>query len=165
MASVVLWVAVLPLAGLVADGVRDQSSAEADRQAAERHEVVATVVTTPSLTTAVPSTASSTAAVTWTAPDGHDVRDTVPVPLATSRGSEITVWTTYDGRLTQPPLNSRQVEARADTTAVVVQLVATSAIWLALLGVRRSLDRRRYRDWESEWAVFDRDLRGEPPAT
>lgn len=156
LAAVLLCVAALPLAGLVRAEVRDLSLVAADSQAGDRQPVAATVVGDPVTTGPVAGNASTTAEVAWIRPNGHGARADVPVPMTAVSGSEVTVWTDADGDLTDPPLAPSQVDARAGVAAAAVQLAAMALVWIALLGVRRAINLRRYHRWDAEWLSIGR---------
>jgi hypothetical protein len=87
----------------------------------------------------------------WTAHDGSVITGEIPVPLATTVGSTQWLWTTADGRLTNPPLQDSQVKAQAHV-AEGFGLV-TLAVLLAITGLvtRWTLDKRRMAAWDAEW--------------
>jgi hypothetical protein len=121
-------------------------------QEASRHQVTA-VVSQP-----VPNTQGGgigslnhLTAARWTAQDGRAVTGEIPVPEGTAAGVAVTVWTTSDGQLTDPPLTDSQVASQqnlAETFSVIVLAIA-----LAVTGVlaRWALDKRRMAAWDADW--------------
>jgi hypothetical protein len=87
----------------------------------------------------------------WTARDGTVITGEIPVPLGTGAGSTQWLWTTADGRLTNPPLEDSQVTGQAHV-AEGFGLV-TLAVLLAITGLvtRWALDKRRMAAWDAEW--------------
>lgn len=121
-------------------------------QEASRHQVTAVV------SRAVPNTQGGgigsldhLAPARWTAPDGRAVAGQVPVPEGTAAGMAVTVWTTSDGQLADPPLTDSQVASQehlAETLAVLVLAIAV-AVTGAL--ARWALDKRRMAAWDADW--------------
>lgn len=87
----------------------------------------------------------------WTAPDGTRITGQVLVPAGTRRGAAVPVWTTWQGAITDPPLQSSQVIAQADFAAVFSVLCLAGLLGGAGAATRRLLDRRRMTDWGTEW--------------
>jgi hypothetical protein len=87
----------------------------------------------------------------WTAHDGTVISGEIPVPLATPVGSTQWLWTTADGRLTNPPLQDSQVTGQAYVTEGFA--VVTLAVLLTITGLvaRWTLDKRRMAAWDAEW--------------
>jgi hypothetical protein len=153
--AVLLCLASLPLAALVGIMVRGELMNLAERQARTRLPVVGTVLDLPGSAVRGAAYPSRRALVAWTTADGLEGSGTVTVPGDAGSGSHVTVWTTSKGLPTHPPLTPSQVTADAAAAAVSVEGSAMGCVWLAWLVVRRSLDRRRYRAWESEWVEID----------
>ena len=95
------------------------------------------------------------ASATWTGRDGRPASGSIVVRIGARAGDQQTIWLDEQGHVVDPPMTTR-------TAAGLLVLVAAGA-WLALgvlfLAIRRtagwSLDRRRDRSWEDEWASFD----------
>jgi hypothetical protein len=87
----------------------------------------------------------------WTAPDGTRITGQVLVPAGTRGGAAVPVWTTWQGAITDPPLQSSQVIAQADFAAVFSVLCLAGLLGGAGAATRRLLDRRRMTDWGTEW--------------
>lgn len=95
------------------------------------------------------------ASVRWTAPDGKKVTGEIPVPSGTAPGATVTVWTTRDGQVADPPLEDSQVASRVLLTEVVS--VAGLALGTVIIGAlaRRELNRRRMAAWDEDWRVTE----------
>ena len=95
--------------------------------------------------------ADPSAQARWTAHDGTVITSEISVPLGTAAGSTQWLWTTADGRLTNPPLQDSQVTGQA-YVAEGFGLV-TLAVLLAITGLvtRWTLDKRRMAAWDAEW--------------
>ncbi|MEU6403406.1 hypothetical protein [Streptomyces sp. NPDC046985] len=95
------------------------------------------------------------ATVRWSGPDGSAHTDRTRVPADARPGSHITVWTDGHGTLTPAPASA------ADTAfqSVLGGLWAGAAAAGLVLGgaklVRSRLDRRRFAQWDEEWARAD----------
>jgi hypothetical protein len=120
-------------------------------QAASRREVAAVVLTAAGAPAVGSPNLTSITSARWTAPDGTVVTSELPVPVGTSAGATVRVWTTRDGQLTSHPISESQVASLADLGEITG--AATVAALLALVGVlaRRSLDKRRMAAWEADW--------------
>jgi hypothetical protein len=86
----------------------------------------------------------------WSA-GGQQHSGDIPAVAGSRAGSRQIVWLNTAGQVQVPPLTARQVgnRARADTVMALAALAALLAAlrWLA----RRALNRRRLRNWETEW--------------
>jgi hypothetical protein len=91
----------------------------------------------------------------WTAPDGKTMTGQVSVQPGTPAHTRLTVWTTHDGQLTDPPLQDSQVAEQADLAEITA--VAALAILLTITGLltRRALDKHRMADWEADWRTTE----------
>ena len=87
----------------------------------------------------------------WTAHDGTVVTGEIPVPPGATAGAIQWLWTTADGRLTDPPLEDSQVTGQAQVAEVLG--VVTLAVLLTTAGLvtRWTLDKRRMAAWDAEW--------------
>ena len=87
----------------------------------------------------------------WTAHDGKVVTGDIAVPLGAAVGSTQWLWTTADGRLTDPPLQDSQVTGQAYFAEGAA--VFTLAVLVTITGLlaRRTLDKRRMAAWDTEW--------------
>jgi hypothetical protein len=149
--AVLLCPGIAPLAALVGIMVCGELLNLAERQARTRLPVVGIVLDQPGSADRGAAYPSRRALVAWTTADGLESSGTVTVPRDAGSGSHVTVWTTSQGVPTHPPLTPSQVTADAAAVAVSVVGSAMGFVRLAWRVVRRSLDRRRYRAWESEW--------------
>jgi hypothetical protein len=92
----------------------------------------------------------------WTAPNGKQVVDVIPVLAGTPIGTREPAWTTFNGQLAAPPLLDSQVDdltTLGQATSVVALVVTLTLGWA---GVRRGLDRRRFAAWDADWQAIDR---------
>lgn len=123
------------------------------QQATERQVTAVTVEAAPQ---PQQSRVAYTAALArWTAPDGKQVADDIPVPAGTPVGTRELAWTTLNGQLAAPPLLDSQVDdltTLGQATSVVALVVALTLGWA---GVRRGLERRRFAAWDADWQAID----------
>jgi hypothetical protein len=89
--------------------------------------------------------------IRWTNADGREGVGTTSVSANVSRGTELVVWTTADGRLVGATLTSSQIVTAAVLSALALQAAVTGFAYAAFRGIRRALDRRRYHAWDAEW--------------
>ncbi|WSW31238.1 hypothetical protein OG426_01300 [Streptomyces canus] len=92
------------------------------------------------------------AKVRWTAPDGVTRTGVARVEPGRATGTSVTVWIDRQGDLVRTPPTAAESRLQSALTGVLVAVGTGAAVfgcgWLA----RLRLDRRRMRDWESEWA-------------
>jgi len=137
------------LAGVVTAHAADSVFAQ---QRAERIPVSAVLVSD----TTQPGAKSyyrALAKVSWTLPDGSSRTGNTLVDTGLKAGSHIVVYTDRQGQLsTQPPSPSA-----GDVEAAVLGTTAGLGVTGLALGAgalaRVRLDRRRFRQWGSEWAM------------
>ncbi|GAA2657088.1 Rv1733c family protein [Streptomyces lunalinharesii] len=156
LATGVLIAVAAPAAGVVAGSAVD---AAAHRESASWRPVSAVVTQEPATRITVDSGTGTGGrvhtTVRWTAPD-HTVR-TGETTLAAGVhvGDRTTVWLDRNGALVRDP--STPTDSLAES--VVAGTVVGSAAGLLFFGAERLtvrlLDRRRYAQWEKEWAEVD----------
>ena len=87
----------------------------------------------------------------WTAHSGKVVTGDIAVPLSAAVGSTQWLWTTADGRLTNPPLQDSQVTGQAYVTEGFAVVVLAVLLTITGLVTRWTLDKRRMAAWDAEW--------------
>ncbi|GGX12672.1 MULTISPECIES: hypothetical protein [Streptomyces] len=156
LATGVLIAVAAPTAGVVAGSVVD---AAAHRQSADWQPVSAVVTKEPAARVNVDSGTGTGSrvqtTVRWTAAD-HSVRtgETV-VATGVHVGDHTTVWLDRSGKLVRDP--GTPTDSLAES--VVAGTVVASGTGLLLYGAEKAgvrlLNRRRYAQWEKEWAELD----------
>lgn len=95
------------------------------------------------------------ATVRWTAADGAARTGVTTVSPDLRAGDRTTAWLDRHGALVRDPVTPRQ----ATGESIAVGTVAGTSAGLLLLGAQRTgralLNRRRYAQWEREWAAED----------
>jgi hypothetical protein len=119
-------------------------------QEASLRQVTATVLTL------TPPPASSyyspwQAKARWTAPDGREVTNEVPVPFGTAGGAKLEVWTDFTGDLSTAPLLDSQVADQTDFAEVLGVIVSAGVLALAGALTRWMLNKRRMAAWDADW--------------
>ncbi|MFJ4201162.1 hypothetical protein ACIP2Y_16230 [Streptomyces sviceus] len=92
------------------------------------------------------------AKVRWSSPDGSTRTGLARVERGTAAGTSVTVWVDRSGEVVRAPLTAAEARLQSVLTGV---LVAAGTAGLVLGGGRLALlrlERRRLRDWETEWA-------------
>jgi hypothetical protein len=148
--SALLVLLAVPVALAVATTVATDTAAQARQQQAERSRVPA-VLLEDATTITGSSTVQAAAPVVWTAPDGSDREGTVTVPVGTSAGETVRIWTDAEGRRTGEPLTPGAVRLAAVVSGVVTVLVAVAGSAGLHAGVCALLDRSRAHRWAREW--------------
>lgn len=151
----IVFAAAAPFAALASGGWALASGRQAQlAQEASWHQIPALVLKVSSGLQGTGGYAAyyaSQAQARWTAPDGRVVTGEISVPPGTAAGATLSLWSTDDGQLTDPPLQDSQVTCQAYLAGA--SGVAVLAALLALIGLlaRRALDRRRMSAWDAEW--------------
>jgi hypothetical protein len=149
IAALLLWIAAIPLAVRVGVAVHDGLAA----QAATATSWQAVVLSDPVCPTWREACLPNTATAGWTTAHHVDHTAVTRVPLGARRGSHFTLWTDGAGRPTTPPASPTIRWTDGLVAAAGVLLGALAVLGLALLALRRALDRRRYRAWDLEWLL------------
>ncbi|MFL6126012.1 hypothetical protein [Actinophytocola sp.] len=95
----------------------------------------------------------------WRTPDGKVHTGLVYAEDGLTSGAEVPVWVDASGRPGDPPMSGLEIVCAAVLIAVLGWLVAAGSLAVAAVGLRRALDRRRFRAWETEWARVEPDWR------
>ncbi|MFC8434968.1 hypothetical protein [Streptomyces sp. NPDC057253] len=91
------------------------------------------------------------AKVRWTAADGSAHTGLTRTEPGRAKGSSVTVWIDRRGDLARAPLTAGEARLQSALAGVLVA-VGTGAVAFGCGRLARlRLDRRRMRDWESEW--------------
>jgi hypothetical protein len=159
-ARVLLLVVVLtavPVALAVATATATQTRSVADAEAADRHQVTATLAEDAVVSAADTGQAGpgTSVAATWTAPPGIARTGVVHVPAAAKAGATVTIWVDRKGAVTTKPLGGADVVARAISYSVPTFFGTSALAILGYVGLRGLLDRSRMRRWTADWAVVE----------
>jgi hypothetical protein len=147
----------LPIALAVATATYSGAVAEATAQAAERHQVAAT------LTEDAPPASDNNgvappkvrAMVVWVGPSGLERADRVIVPPGTDTGAVVHIWVDREGEPTTRPLTDGDVTARSAASGLLTYLSIASVAGGLFFAFRKALDRSRMRRWDADWAVVE----------
>ncbi|MFF9020168.1 Rv1733c family protein [Streptomyces eurythermus] len=142
------------LAGLAAVGAVEHGLA---RERSLRRPTVARVVTPlPAKSAAredrAPAGERVWTDVRWTAVDGSSHTGRIRVRSGSAPGTPVTVWTDPRGRLVDRPTSASEAALRATLIGLLVGVSAAAVPCVAGLAVRGRLERRRMREWDTEWA-------------
>ncbi|MFI0786278.1 hypothetical protein ACH4Q6_11845 [Streptomyces lydicus] len=95
------------------------------------------------------------ATVRWTAPDGTVRTGETAVAPGLRAGDRTTAWLDRNGSLLRNPVTAEDALAQS----IAVGVVTASSTGLLLLGLNKAgvllLNRRRYTQWEKDWAETD----------
>ncbi|MET8455625.1 Rv1733c family protein [Streptomyces parvulus] len=149
----VVWLLVAvaaPVAGILGAQASAHSSAQ---RRADRHPVTAVLSSDASRDSLAGGTTGGRvdAAVRWTAPDGtrHSGKATVDENM--KAGSQVTVWTDRQDRLTPAPPSATQAGVDAAFMGAASTFAVVTAAAAGYYGSKLVLDRRRRAAWEDEW--------------
>lgn len=148
--TVLLLLVAAPIAGTHLAAQRQADQHARDR-AVPTYRVTATVGPAPSGDSQMAGPATGRAA-RWTGPDGKPHSGSVVAPSSMRSGQTMTIWTDAHGHQRTRPRTEAQVRADASAFGGFV----AGGIVFGGLGVvwagRRLLDRRRFADWDAQWA-------------
>jgi hypothetical protein len=147
----------LPIALAVATATHSGALAEATAQAAERHQVDATLTEDAPPVSHSTETASPRprAAVAGAGPSGLIREAHVAVPPGARAGSVVSIWVDREGDPTTRPLSDGDVAALSTGAALFTYLGISSGACGLYFAFRKTLDRSRMRRWDADWAVVE----------
>jgi hypothetical protein len=143
-----------PIALSVAVRTYSDTHRQAVAQAAERHQVPATLVADAPIMGQGSDQAvtRSRAMAVWTGASGQQQQGSVVVPAGTVAGSTVRVWLDRAGRVADTPLTDDDAVTRAVGYALVTALLVATGAVAAYGAVLMALERSRARSWAAEWA-------------
>ncbi|WP_330231252.1 hypothetical protein OHA40_01405 [Nocardia sp. NBC_00508] len=149
--ALVFLIVVPVLAVTVGGGVYRVETAAVQAETARLHQVDATVIETgkaPLYAPVVP------ARVSWKDAEGVTHTSDYQSTTVVEPGSTVSIWLNEDGAVVEPPSATQAASKAVLLTSgalLGVSVVFAGTYWL----LRRGLDRRRLRQWESEWVAAD----------
>ncbi|MGQ4601219.1 Rv1733c family protein [Nocardia sp. R6R-6] len=149
--ALVFLIIVPVLAVIVGGGVYRMETAAVQAETARLHRVDATVIEAgraPLYAPVIP------ARVSWKDAAGGTHTGDYQSTTVVQPGSTVSIWLNDGGSIVEPPSSTRAVSKAVLLTSaalVGVAVVHGGSYWL----VRRRLDRRRLRQWETEWVAAD----------
>jgi hypothetical protein len=147
-----------PLVALgVGNWMHHAATAEARRQAAQRHTARAVLLQPtplPAATMAIPRWGDQAwVRARWEINGAATRTGHVLATLGLPAGSLVTIWLDASGRLTVPPLQPGQIADRTVAVAALAPAILAIALLAALWLARRLVDRRRLADWDAAWSA------------
>ncbi|MEU3346760.1 hypothetical protein ABZ723_17575 [Streptomyces sp. NPDC006700] len=149
----VLAVAGGVLAGVLTAGAMQQA---ADRVRADTHSVPA-MVTQEATRGAVRPVGSvlGWGTVRWTDADGSAHTGRTRVPVSATPGDHVTVWANGQGTLTPPPASAADIAFQTTLGGLWAGTTTAGVVIGGAKLARIRLDRRRFTQWDEEWARVD----------
>ncbi|WP_069160849.1 Rv1733c family protein [Nocardia altamirensis] len=152
VALALVFLIILPVLIMsVGTRVYRTESAAVQAETAQLRQIEATVTATgkaPLYAPIMPAT------VQWKDADGTLHTDDYQSPTVVEPGATVTLWLNGAGRIVEPPSQSKALsKALLLTTGAVFG--ATVLLAGCYVGLRHTLDQRRLRMWEMEWATAD----------
>ncbi|MCK2216911.1 hypothetical protein MF672_024410 [Actinomadura sp. ATCC 31491] len=96
----------------------------------------------------------------WTTPEGVARTGDVVAPGLAASGTQVRIWIDGQGRPATPPKKPLEIRFRGAGMTVFVLLTAAMLAAMGLMTGQWLLDRRRYRHWDTAWAVADKRWHG-----
>ena len=135
--------------------------ATAEQQARSRHKVVATLLEdAPEVGAGGAGPAKVLAE--WRTPDGPRT-GRVLTEDGRDKGEHVTTWLNERGKPVNAPAGPGEAAFAGGLVAITGWLTAACLLALVHGGLKRLLDRRRYREWADEWALVEPRWRIGPP--
>jgi hypothetical protein len=157
LVALVLLPVMLTLGSLTYADLAEQS----EQQSRSRHETVAVLTEdAPTVTTGTYGGvvgAKSKVAARWQLPDGTTRTGDVDADDGSKAGAEVSVWLDESGKPVSAPISTVDSVGAGVLVAVFGWLTTVALLALVCWGMHRALDRRRYRNWDSEWARVEPD--------
>jgi hypothetical protein len=167
--AAVLWFALaaalllVPVGAAVGTSYRNASDASAEMHRAELREVSArTLESTEGLVPTAPGDVLTAVHVSYFDPSGAERQGTTNVVIGTKAGAEVTVWLNQNGEIVRAPASHGDAAAIGTWIGMLTVAGSWLLLWGAVRLARVPLDRRRAREWSTEWLdVAPRWLRGQ----
>lgn len=158
LGAVLLALGAVPVAAMIGSSSYAGRIRAAGEQRAEHHQAAATLLGGASVAgIAAPSERRGRqATVRWNASGGTASIARGAVPTGSRAGDTVTIWFDPAGHAVPPP----QTPAEVSIQAIGLGLALWSGVVAVLAGAvaytHRLLQRRRYADWERQWARLNR---------
>ncbi len=153
LAAVLLAVLLVPMMLVAGSLTYAGTMATAEQQARSRHQVVATLLDdAPHIGEGGPGPARVLAR--WRTPAGLQT-GRVQTEDGRAAGDRVRTWLNEAGEPVNPPAGAAEAAFAAVLVAVTGWLTAASLLLALHSGLKRLLDRRRYREWTREWALVE----------
>ncbi|MFI0514896.1 hypothetical protein ACH3Y9_33580 [Streptomyces sp. WSLK1-5] len=149
------WIAALLVGLLAGQAAAAVTQDTLDARRAAAHPVSAVLTENADRTPALTGDGTGgtvQARVRWTAPDGTVRTGLARVVPGRSADTSVKVWIDHGGNLVREPPGAEEARLQSALTGVLVALVAGSVPYGCGCLARLRLERRRLRDWETEWA-------------
>jgi hypothetical protein len=153
----VLLVPIMLMAGSLTYG---SIITTAEQQARTRHQVVATLLE-DTMKTSADGSGPYRVRARWLSAEGPRT-GRVLADKGLQTGDRIRIWLDEKGRPVTAPAGAGEAALAAALVVITGWLTAAGVLGLVHGGVKRLLDRRRYREWEREWAQVEPRWRAGP---
>ena len=167
--SLLVAVLLLPVLAGLGLAVDRNLLADAARQRAQGHVVVATLlgdappVVVDGAGQLVAGSVQTPA--TWRLPDGTPTQGRVPADRGLRTGAQVHVWVDATGCPAPHPIPATRAAAIGVLVGAGAWATAVLVLALGFWGVRQGLDRHRSRAWSREWALIAPDSSGRGTST
>lgn len=145
---VVLGVVLVPMMLMAGSLTYGSIMASSERAARTRHQVIATLVEDVPRAT---ENSSGRVLARWPTPTGQRT-GRVPAGEGKVAGDHVRTWLDETGRPAIEPASPQDAAVGGALVAITGWLTAAGMLGLLHGGIKRLLDRRRYRAWGMEWA-------------
>jgi len=149
---------LLPVMLMFGSNVHADMTATAEQQAAARHHTVGVLlVDAPDAVSGhgTADTGESNVLAEWRLPDGTKHSGRVVASDGLPAGAHVDIWLDDNGKLVDRPLSEADATAGGATVALTGWVTAVGLLVLAQVAVHFTLNRRRYRAWDRQWALVE----------
>lgn len=154
--AVLLFLGCVPLVTRpVMTAVHDSAVRTARAQARHRHPVGAVVPHGARPAVAMDGIIPDRVAARWPGPDGRWHHGYIEMSMRVPAGGVARIWVDDRARPVAGPLSASQIRGRTGLGAAGAGAGLALVVGLAVLVLRRRLDRRAYAEWELEWSVME----------
>lgn len=155
---VALALLAIPVVATVGSVVYANRAADAVEHARSSHETEAVLLadapdTAGYFTADIAPVAGVQAA--WQLSDGTTEQGEITVLAGSLKGSRTTIWVDESGAMTTPPLTESDAASLGVLVAMLMWLFGVMLLVVGYVLLRWALDRKRYRQWQDDWARIE----------
>lgn len=152
MLALVAGLLLVPIGAVIGTSAREAGEQRAAQQRSLLHQVQATTTEdAPALTGQEVGQLTWPVSVIWQDPAGDEGRARADVVLGTKANSAVTIWLDRSGRIAKSPPTAGDSAAVGGAVGLGVVLAGWIVLSLLVTVAVRRLDRRRSRQWATEW--------------
>ncbi|MFF0341429.1 hypothetical protein [Kribbella sp. NPDC004875] len=146
---------MIPVGAAIGTSMRNSLDASATQERAKLYEVRArTLEDTEPVASGIPGGVLSLVPVSYVDSHGTEREGLTTVVMGTKAGTDVMVWIDTSGMIVTTPRSPADSAALGGTVGTFFVLGAWLLLWGGFRLARIPLDRRRLRDWDTEWRTI-----------